>query len=199
MRYIVISITRDSATEKKHYGIVSYKTRPLLKHGAPPYLTVLQIPHSSTPLPNPTRPPHPLAIRSSNISLLDVPIPTPLPPGGIPEAPVSQPIHHPPPSLSSLSLFPLRFLFPWNFSDPEDRELAYDSGSSAKLIRLGVVRPEPGADELPRARATPPITMSGMLRVVEEGLGVVEIECCFIEECLGGDGGRVEEEWVDFV
>jgi hypothetical protein len=38
-----------------------------------------------------------------------------------------------------------------------------------------------------------------MLRVVEEGLGVVEIECCFIEECLGGDGGRVEEEWVDFV
>jgi len=115
----------------------------------------------------------------------------------LPAAPISQLLHQPPPSLSSSSprlstLLPVRFLFPWNFDDPP-LELAYDSGSSAKLILFGVVRPEEDADELPKIRVTPPI-ISGMLNMVGEGVGVGEAECCFMDDCLGGDGGRVEEE-----
>jgi len=61
------------------------------------------------------------------------------------------------------------------------------------------VRPEPGADEFPKARETSSRMRSGMLSVVGEGLGVVETECCFMDDCLGGDGGRVEEEWMALV
>lgn len=118
--------------------------------------------------------------------------------------PSSHSIHHPPSPPSdtlprSLPLLPrrLRLLFlSLNFDEPPGRELAYDSGSSAKLIRFGVERPDEVA--LPKARATPTPNRSGMLSVVGEGTGVVDAER-FIEECLGGDGGRVEEEWVALV
>lgn len=77
--------------------------------------------------------------------------------------------------------------------DPSGLVLIYDSGSAAKLIRLGVDRPELGV--LP-----PPKTdnMSGMLSTVGDGEGFALL-VRFIEECLGGEGGRVDEECVPLV
>jgi len=51
---------------------------------------------------------------------------------------------------------------------------------------------------LPVIRATPApknVEADGEVAVV----GVGGAEDRFIDECLGGDGGRVEEWWVDFV
>jgi len=91
--------------------------------------------------------------------------------------------------------------------------LAYDSGSSAKLIRLlGVDIPELGVTGVvlpPRALTT----ISGKLRDEFELLGIgVEVGVggttdkyveedgeCFMAECRGGVGGRVEEECVPLV
>lgn len=74
---------------------------------------------------------------------------------------------------------------------PPGRVLAYDSGSSAKLMRLlGVERPELAGEAL---RITL-LTMSGMLSVVADGDGVDEdvwkrggtVSVCDVEEGVGG-------------
>lgn len=55
-------------------------------------------------------------------------------------------------------------------------------------MRLGVDRPELGV--LKR-----PLKNSGILKVVGEGEGVLLVDSeCFIAECRGGDGARVEDE-----
>jgi len=84
--------------------------------------------------------------------------------------------------------------------DPSGLELAYDSGSSAKLILFGVEPPDPGLLP-PKAIATPAPIISGILIVVGEGEGRGEEldEGCFNDECRGGDGGRVEEVCVGFL
>lgn len=107
--------------------------------------------------------------------------------------------------------------------------LEYDSGSSAKLIRLGVLCPELGALLL---GALFPFSMrstkSGILSTVGDGNGVwpttaegvagriigvdveedteVEVEMAggvmadrFIADCRGGDAARVDDECVPFV
>ena len=91
--------------------------------------------------------------------------------------------------------------------------LAYDSGSSAKLMcLLGVERPELEVDVTPLRTL---LKISGILSVVGEGggtedtgsarllveLGVGGAELfleCFIALCLG-EGARVEDECVPFV
>jgi len=91
--------------------------------------------------------------------------------------------------------------------------LAYDSGSSAKLIRLlGVDMPE--LEVLvppPRALTTTSGKLSARgvfkleLRRVGVGVGgkedkdVEEDGECFMADCRGGEGGRVEEECVPLV
>ena len=94
--------------------------------------------------------------------------------------------------------------------------LAYDSGSSAKLMRLlGVDCPELGAllPALPAPSTRP--TNSGMFSIEGVGVGVCEALALvlvlalgdrgratparFIADCRGGDGGRVEDECVPFV
>lgn len=91
--------------------------------------------------------------------------------------------------------------------------LAYDSGSSAKLMRLlGVDCPELGAllPPLPAPSTRP--TNSGMLSVDGVGVGVCEALLAlalgdggraaaarFIADWRGGSGGRVEDECVPFV
>jgi len=85
--------------------------------------------------------------------------------------------------------------------------LAYDSGSSAKLIRLllGVDWPELGA--LPPPSKTL-LTKSGRLSVVGVGAGdpsksdavrLIEGEGRFSADCRGGEGARVDDECVPFV
>jgi hypothetical protein len=67
-------------------------------------------------------------------------------------------------------------------------------------MRLGVETPEEGL--LPIMRATPAPKISGMLEEEGEGdrkVGVAGAELRFNEECLGGDGARVEEWCVGFV
>jgi len=87
--------------------------------------------------------------------------------------------------------------------------LAYDSGSSAKLIRLllGVDRPELGVLPPP-----PPIRTllikSGRLSVVGVGgcdastsdaVRLIEGDDRFSADCRGGEGARVDDECVPFV
>jgi hypothetical protein len=79
-----------------------------------------------------------------------------------------------------------------NRDEPTGRDLAYDSGSSAKLIRFGVERPDDGV--LPVIRATP--LMINPEVEGDEGevvVGVGGAEGLFKDECRGGDGGRVDE------
>jgi len=90
--------------------------------------------------------------------------------------------------------------------------LAYDSGSSAKLIRLlGVDMPELEVLPPPRALTTTSgkLSASGVFKLELEGVevGVGETEDndkeedgeCFMADCRGGEGGRVEEECVPLV
>jgi hypothetical protein len=105
------------------------------------------------------------------------------------------------------------------------RVLAYDSGSSAKLMRLlGVeTRARGGRGGCPSQSVAPLrtlLTISGMnvvgvgegdLEGVQKGwgsgslaeVGVADVEElfleCFIALCLGGEGARVEDECVPFV
>lgn len=81
--------------------------------------------------------------------------------------------------------------------DPSGLVLVYDSGNAAKLIRLGVDRPELGVLLPPRKTELTP-NMSGKLSTVGDGEGFALL-ARFIEECLGGDGGRVDEECVPLV
>lgn len=108
--------------------------------------------------------------------------------------------NHPSDSPSSSS-FPLRFLLRFfRFSEILEgpgRELAYDSGSSAKLMRLGVDKPEGGL--LPRTLATPFPNISERLPVLGDERGVEGTEGTFKEECVGGEGGRVEDECLPLV
>src|ERR1700722_15630908 len=116
-------------------------------------------------------------------------------------------IHSPnPPPPTPPPLVPpfLLFFFPLNLDDdPAGRELAYDSGSSAKLIRLGVDRPEddrPECDRLsPTARVTPMVSRLGRLRLVGLGDGDGGADGCFIADDLGGGGGRVDDVCVALV
>lgn len=108
--------------------------------------------------------------------------------------------NHPSVSPSS-SYFPLRFLlrffrFSEIFEDPA-RELAYDSGSSAKLMRLGVDTPE--GHSLPRTLATPFPNISERLPALGDERGVGGTDGTFREECVGGEGGRVDDECLPFV
>ena len=83
--------------------------------------------------------------------------------------------------------------------DPSGLELAYDSGNSAKLIRLGVERPELGLLP-PNASATPAPSISGMLFTGEGGgFGDGGTERCLSEEWRGGEGGRVDDVCVGLV
>lgn len=84
--------------------------------------------------------------------------------------------------------------------------LAYDSGSSAKLIRLlGVDMPELGVLLPPRALTTIPGKLRDELELlgvgVEVGVGGTtdEAEGDFFMAERGGVGGRVEEECVPLV
>lgn len=90
--------------------------------------------------------------------------------------------------------------------------LAYDSGSSAKLIRLlGVDMPELEALPPPRTLTTTSGKLRGVFKLelelewVEVGVGGTEDEGVeesgerFMADCRGGEGGRVEEECVPFV
>jgi len=112
--------------------------------------------------------------------------------------------------------------------EPAGRVLAYDSGSSAKLIRLfGVERPElEDTAPFPLRPLRTLLTISGMWSVVGVGEGDLEDgegrskkdggsgRCveevpdadaeelfleCFIALSLGGEGARVEDECVPFV
>lgn len=108
--------------------------------------------------------------------------------------------NHPSVSASSSS-FPLRFLlrffrFSEIFEGPT-RELEYDSGSSAKLMRLGVDTPE--GRSFPRTLATPFPNISERLPILGDERGVGGTEGTFKEECVGGEGGRVEDECLPFV
>lgn len=147
--------------------------------------------HSSRPDPNPVGPIRPPRLR---LSLSSIRSSCRAAPGPTLGALMSQPVHHPPLSVSSFP-FPLskrlfrRFLSLNLNDDPPGLEPAYDSGSSAKLIRFGVDRPELGV--LPPKTLTP--KKSGTLSVVGDGDGVTAGDC-FIAECLGGEGGRVDEE-----
>lgn len=117
-------------------------------------------------------------------------------------APTNHPAHHPPSCTSPSFPFPFfpprRLFLSRNLDeDPSGRDPAYDSGSSAKLIRFGVERPELGA--LPNALATPTPSRSGMLVVEGDSAGVPFGDGCFIADCLGGDWGRVDEECFPLV
>jgi hypothetical protein len=175
------------------------------------------IAQSSKPAPMPALVPHPLVALSSSLSSDRVaPICNPYPPG-VPAAPINQPIHHPPPPSDKASVvlapfFPdaLSFRLPFPFlslnpeGEPGGRELAYDSGNSAKLIRFGVEPPELVGVLLKALMILGPRN-SGTGRELVDCVGEVGVGVPaggverFIEECLGGDGGRVEDEWVGFV
>jgi hypothetical protein len=90
--------------------------------------------------------------------------------------------------------------------------LAYDSGSSAKLIRLlGVDMPELEVLPPPRTLTTTSgkLSAEGVFKLelerVEVGVGGTEDEGVeeggdrFMADCRGGEGGRVEEECVPLV
>ena len=87
--------------------------------------------------------------------------------------------------------------------DPSGFELAYDSGSSAKEIRVGVEVPDADADALEDVLLRLPVIAlraSGMLSIEGAGLGVdvvgVEgLDLFFMADCRGGEGGRVEVVW----
>lgn len=67
-------------------------------------------------------------------------------------------------------------------------------------MRLGVDSPEEGV--LPVKRATPTPNKPGKLDVDGDGVietGVGGADDLFKDECLGGDGGRVDEWCVDLV
>ena len=85
--------------------------------------------------------------------------------------------------------------------------LAYDSGSSAKLIRLllGVDCPELGV--LPPPSRTL-LIKSGRLSAVgvggcdvskSDGVRLIDGDDRFSAECRGGEGARVDDECVPFV
>lgn len=67
-------------------------------------------------------------------------------------------------------------------------------------MRLGVERPEPG--RLPPNMTTPAPSISGILSIVGDGevrgVGLVDADD-LSAECLGGDGGRVDEVCVGLV
>lgn len=132
---------------------------------------------------------HPLAIRSSNLSSchlpFDGPAINPLP---------NQVLNHPVLSSDVLFFLDLAFFlafFSRSFDDP-GREREYGSGSSAKLIRLGV--PAGDGVAVPIALATPFPNTSARLSVLGDGAGVGGTERIFSEEWTGGEGGRVESE-----
>ena len=90
--------------------------------------------------------------------------------------------------------------------------LAYDSGSSAKLIRLlGVDMPELEVLPPPRTLTTTSGKLRGVFKLelelewVEVGVGGTEDEGVeesgerFMADCRGGEGGRVEDECVPLV
>jgi hypothetical protein len=162
---------------------------------------------SSPPLLNPTRGPHPRLARSSiRSSCLNALTPLLVPALAALDIPVNHDVHHPPPALA-LELEPLTFtstspspslltpfllLFPAFLldDDPAGLELAYDSGSSAKLILFGVGVDTPDDALLP---PPPPPLTSGKHNEVGDGDG------CFIADDRGGEGGLVEDECVAFV
>lgn len=91
--------------------------------------------------------------------------------------------------------------------------LAYDSGSSAKLMRLlGVECPELEEDVAPVRPLRTLLTIPGSMEDESDTggsgtwtaeVGVADAEElfleCFIALCLGGEGARVEDECVPFV
>ena len=120
--------------------------------------------------------------------------PTPL---LVPVTPVNHDVHHPeldPATPFTSTSFPFLLLFPAfrldDDDDPAGLELAYDSGSSAKLILFGVGVDTPDDTLLP---PPPPPPKSGKHKAVGDGDG------CFIADDRGGEGGLVEDEWVAFV
>ncbi len=170
-----------------------------------------RIDHELPPVPAPRAPGY--TYRSSERAR-PTPMPSPLAlPAPAPAAPSSQPVHQPvfSPSLSAplpSRALPLPFMRPrslaldlplWNLEDaPAGFELEYGSGGSAKEMRFGVEAPE----DVPLRGRTPSIwpKTSGTLSRDAEGvwragvsgvIGVVGAERPFMEDCLGGEGGRV--------
>ena len=124
---------------------------------------------------------------------------------------ISQPTHHgpaspsllaavaPPPSpppyaapLPSVGEECFRLSFPVFFSLNRGLELAYDAGSSAKLICFGVNLWPP-----------PPFSFSFPSLLGDDAdddfNGVPGVDRPFIDDCRGGDGGLVDDEWIALV
>lgn len=136
----------------------------------------------------------------------------------MPAAPSSQVVHQPTfsPSLSSSFARPLPF--PLTFrprpcepyldfdlvlvaarnldDDPCGFELEYDSAGSAKDIRLGVDVPD---ELLDRPKKSGTLSKEGEGDGLTAVTGVEGCERFFIDDCLGGDGARVEVVCRGFV